>query len=145
MAMLSYCGWTQVLARFLRRYPLNVETPFIGLAIDPTDGQFYGMTEESELVRIDPTTGNVEPIGTLNLKPSNRSPLAINSEGDLFGASFISTDASGRSFSSLVKIDKTTGIATLAWGAGNWDPWHRVSSGNQRFAWSRIGQRLQVV
>lgn len=95
------------------KYPLNTETPFTGLAIDPTDGQFYGMTEKSELVRIDPTTGSVVPIGTLNLKPSSRSPLAINSDGDLFGASFLISDASGGTFSGLVQIDKTTGNATL--------------------------------
>jgi hypothetical protein len=82
------------------RVPLNPQRKLVTLAIDPTDGAFYGTTT-SELYRINPSTGALSLVGLTNLVVSRG--LTSDLEGNLFGI--------GGSGNTLHRVDKSTGLA----------------------------------
>lgn len=78
------------------------------LAVDPTDGQLYGISNnggvDDHLVKIDKTDGSVIDVGPF-LGTNDMEGLSVSPDGELFGTT--------GGTSSLWNIDKLTGLATL--------------------------------
>jgi hypothetical protein len=97
-----------------------------GLTYDETTGKLYGGTSYTDssftgLIEIDMTTGAGTPIGPMYYGPENYyaiTNLTVNSAGDMFGW----TEWSDFYYDSLVRVDKTTGIAKFVGGSyvGTW-------------------------
>lgn len=73
-----------------------------------TAGQFYGMTQEGTLVKIDKETGATTPIGETGLATQYLTSGCVNNENNTFLYA-VSTDAGGW----LYEIDLATAEATL--------------------------------
>jgi hypothetical protein len=108
--------------------PLNdagsVNYPITGLAFNPIDGVLYGSTgnanaaTEARLVRINPATGLVTPVGSFNAGPTNTTgtpatmaDIAFDSAGNLYGVGSIGGPQ-------LYSINTATGQATVIGGTG---------------------------
>jgi len=96
----------------------NVNYPITGLAFSPISGILYGSTGNAGtvdglLVRINPATGLVTPVGLFNAGPTNTggtpatmADLAFDPSGNLFGVASIGGP-------NLYSINVATGQATL--------------------------------
>jgi len=96
----------------------NVNYPITGLAFSPTSGILYGSTGNAGtvdglLVRINPATALVTPVGSFNAGPTNTggtpatmADLAFDPSGNLFGVASIGGP-------NLYSINVATGQATL--------------------------------
>jgi hypothetical protein len=80
---------------------LNAPAPIVSLAIDPTDGVFYGATTGA-LYRIAPDTGATALIGATAM-PVDKA-LGFDNQGNLYG---IANNVN------LVSVNKTTGATSL--------------------------------
>lgn len=87
---------------------LDVSSPIRSLAIDPTDGAFYGATTAS-LYRIAPDTGMTTLVGAVAM-PVDKA-LGFNAQGNLFGI---------WNNNNLVSINKSTGATTLVSALNLW-------------------------
>jgi hypothetical protein len=83
----------------------NIPSLF-GIAINPLNGQLWGVSLLNKIFKINKNTGSAIQVGIpgFTITPA----IAFNSKGELYGLTGL-----GQQISSLVKYDTTTGVATL--------------------------------
>ena len=84
--------------------PLGVGVLLTDIAIDPTTGIMYGLSEFNQnFYTIDTSTGQAVQTGSTGIPVVNQGGLAVDGRGALFGVSDFS----------FYRFNKTTGMATL--------------------------------
>jgi hypothetical protein len=92
-----------VTGAFTTRFPVVPTTGWQGMAWDPYTRKFFMANQDGNNYVLDPSTGLTTLLGPSGF--SLLTALAVDAQGTLLGIQFSGTP-------SLVRIDKTTGIAT---------------------------------